>query len=372
MISASSIERIKEIPIHTVVSHYVTGLRKAGHSWKGKSPWTNEKTGSFFVVPSKNIFKDFSSGRGGDAITFVMEMTGLSYPDAIKDIADKCGERIEYDQLSKEDIDHALDKDILFKMNQATARQYAQQLHQVWMKEKATHPAAAEILKRQFTPEIVLQWQIGYAPGATEGYAPGEWQFLTKLIGATNYKAAVEIGLVKNDQEKGITYDTFRHRVIYPIHDHLGRIAGFGGRALKEDDYNAKYLNSPESKVYKKDQILFGLHYAHKAIRSCGYAYLMEGYTDVISFHQAGYPCSVGTCGTALTESQCKLLRRYTGKVVLFYDGDKAGQSATVRAIDMLVSQGFEVGVVPMPELEDGRKVDPDELVRMFQVKKVA
>lgn len=368
MISQSTIERVKDLPAHTVISHYVD-LKKAGANWRGLSPWSQEKTPSFYVVPSKNIFKDFSSGKGGSAITFVMEKTGLSFPDAIKEIADKCGERIEYDELSQEDQDLALDKDLLHKLNEAAAKQYAEQLAKLLAQRssdlEAVHPATDEMVKRKFTISTIIQWQIGYAPGETGGeFKPTKWRFLADLIDDTNYKGALEIGLIQT--KAGHTYDTYRHRVIYPIHNHQGRIVGFGGRALQEDTFNAKYINSPDSKIYKKDQVLFGLHFAHKAIHDAGYAYLTEGYTDVISFHQAGYTCTVGTCGTALTESQCKLLRRYTGKVVLFYDGDKAGQAATLRAIDMLVAHGFEVGVVPMPEFEDGRKVDPDEMTRIF------
>ncbi len=362
MISHSTIERIKDLPVHDVISHYVD-LKKAGATWKAKSPFSDEKSASFFVVPSKNIFKDFSSGKGGNAITFVMEYTGKSFPDAVKEIAEKCNERIEYDELSEEDQNLALDRELLYRMNEAAAKRYAGALLEL----DATHLAYQELIdKRRYTADTLLQWQVGYAPGDTDGYKPNAWRFLTELIGDKNYQAGIELGLIV--QKKGHTYDFFRHRVMYPIHNHHGRIVAFGGRALRTDEYNAKYLNSADSKVYQKEATLYGLHFAHKPIHDSGFAFLMEGYTDVISFHQAGYANSVGTCGTALTPNQCKLLRRYTSKVVLLRDGDAAGQKATLRDITTLFAHGFEVTVLPVPEFEDGRKVDPDDMTRMFNV----
>lgn len=356
MISQSTIERIFELPIQEVISHYVD-LKKAGSTFKAKSPFVDEKTASFYVVPSKNIFKDFSSGKGGGSIRFVMEKTGKSYPDAIKEIAELCNIRVEYDELSQADIDLALDKENLYLVNEAAARKYREQLTE----------ADAIFLtdQRAFTLDTMLQWQIGYAPGKANGFSPNDWRFMVQLVGDKNRKAAIELGLIQ--EKNGHTYDFFRHRVMFPIHDHLGRIVGFGGRALQTDEFNAKYINSPESKIYHKDQVLFGLYFAQKAIKDAACAYLMEGYTDVISFHQAGFANSVGTCGTALTESQCKLLKRYTNKVVLFRDGDNAGKKAALRDIDILVQQGFSTAIVPMPDLGDDRKVDPDELTRLFK-----
>jgi DNA primase len=364
MISKSTIERIKDLPIADVISHYID-LKKNGSGYKAPSPFTDEKTPSFFVVPAKNIFKCFSTGKGGDAIRFVMEHQNLNFIDAIKEIAGKCGERIEYDTpATPEDKQQADHREVLYKLNEATARQYQKQLATLLEQRAANlefiHPAIDEIVKRKFTFDTLAQWQIGFAP------IGDKWNFITNLIGDKHYAEAIELGLIKKSEKSGTTYDAWRNRVMYPIHDQHGRIVGFGGRALAPDEHNPKYLNSGESKIYRKDETLYGLHFAHAPIRKHGYAYMMEGYTDVISFHQAGFNCTVGTCGTSLTESQCKLLKKYCSKVILFPDPDKAGEASALRSIDLLMKQGFEVAVVPMPQVE-GKKVDPDELTRMFK-----
>lgn len=373
MISQSTIDRIKELAINEVIAHYVD-LKKAGSSYRGKSPWNDENTPSFYVVPAKGIFKDFSSGKAGDAITFVMEHKNLTYPEAIKEIAGKVGERVEYDEKPTEEqkTEHER-REILLKVNAAAARKYHQLLmapRLIDFRADAAIDAIGEMIKRQFTIDTIIQWQIGYAPGnVANGYKPNAWKFITELVGDRSRQEAHDVGLIQT--KNGHTYDVFRHRVMYPIHDHHGRVVGFGGRALQEDQYNAKYINTAETKVFDKKKTLYGLHFAGAAIRKVKHANLVEGYCDVISMHQAGFNNTVGTCGTALTEEQCKLLRKYTDKVVLFLDGDKAGQDATLRAIDLLVQHGFQTGVVPMPagdELPEGVKIkDPDDLVRYFK-----
>ncbi len=370
-ISPSSIDRIKDIPVADVIGRYIE-LKKNGSGFKAPSPFTDEKTPSFYVVPSKNIFKCFSSGKGGDAIAFVMEYNNMTYIDAIKDIAQKCGERLEYEEPTPEAKEQADHREVLYKLNEATARQYARQLHEL-LNQRAgdlaiTHPAIDEIVKRKFTYDTLVQWQIGYAPisPSPQGEGRGEgWNFLCNLIGDKNYAGAIELGLIKSKEQTGKRYDAWRNRVMFPIHNHHGRIVAFGGRALAPDEFNPKYMNSSDSPIFSKENTLFGLHFAHEAIRKSGYAYMMEGYTDVISFHQAGFNCTVGTCGTALSEAQCKLLKKYCSKVVLFPDPDKAGEASALRNIDILMKHGFETAVVPMPQVE-GKKVDPDELTRMF------
>lgn len=354
MIAQSTIEQINDLAIYDVISHYVDGLKRTGNTWKGKSPFNDEKTASFYVVPKKNIFKDFSSGLGGNAVKFVMEKFGKTFPQAVEEIAGRFSIKVEYEHVPKEDAEAVEEKELMYVVNDAVAKKFYAQL----IDTDHTHPAYQDIItKRQYTDETILQWQIGYAPD--------QWQFVVNLIGAKNRQAAMDLGLIKENKEKGTTYDAFRNRVIYPIHNQTGRIVGFGGRTMSATE-PAKYINSQESKIYKKGGELFGLCWAQKAIEEMKYACLMEGYTDVISFHQSGYPNSVGTCGTALTETQCRVLKRFTKKAVLFRDGDTAGQKAALRDIDMLVQHGFEVDLVPMPEFEDGRKVDPDDLTRMF------
>lgn len=363
-ISSSSIDRIKDIPVADVIGRYIE-LKKNGSGFKANSPFNDEKSPSFFVHPGKNIFKCFSSGKGGDAIAFVMEFNNMTYIDAIKDIAQKCGERLEYEEQTPEVKEQADHRELLYKLNEATARQYTKQLHELLNKRagdlELKHPAIDEIVKRKFTYDTLVQWQIGYAP------QPEKWDFLTSLIGDKNYNQAIELGLIKSKEQTGKRYDAWRNRVMFPIHNHHGRIVAFGGRAMAPDQYNPKYMNSSDSKIFSKENTLFGLHFATRIIQTAGYANLMEGYTDVISFHQAGFSNSVGTCGTALSDAQCKLLKKYCSKVVLFPDPDKAGEASALRNIDILMKHGFETAVVPMPQVE-GKKVDPDELTRMFSL----
>ncbi len=362
-ISPSSIDRIKDLPVADVIGRYIE-LKKNGSGFKALSPFNDEKSPSFYVHPAKGIFKCFSSGKGGDAIAFVMEYCNMGYIDAIKDIAQKCGERIEYETPTPEAKEQADQREVLYKLNLATARQYTKQLHDL-INQRANdlsfdHPALTEIVKRKFSFDTLATWQIGYAP------QPEQWNFLTDLIGDKNFASAIELGLIKHKEQTGKRYDTWRNRLMFPIHNNQGRVVGFGGRALKEDQYNAKYQNSGESKIYKKDNVLYGLHLAIESIRKVGYVNLMEGYTDVISFHQAGYSNTVGTCGTALSEAQCTLLKKYCSKVVIFPDDDpnKAGEKSALRSIDLLMRHGFETAIVPMPHVE-GKKVDPDELTRI-------
>ncbi|HTF17326.1 MAG TPA: DNA primase [Chryseolinea sp.] len=363
IISNATIELVRELPIADVVRHYVE-LKKSGSSYTARSPFTDEKTPSFFVVPSKNIFKCFSSGKGGDAIRFVMEKENLPYPEAVKDICSKCNIQVEYEKHSA--LKHAPDNsEQLYSINQDVANHYAVEL----LSLNDNHPACIELFgRRQYTRDTILQWQIGYAPGNSDSYNPGDWRFLAKSIKNDGHKERlIELGLVT--VKNNICYDAYRNRLMFPIIDHRGRYCGFGGRALDPDQFNPKYVNSIESKLFNKSKLLYGLNFAVSAIRKKGFANLVEGYTDVISFHQASLDNTVGTCGTSLTEDQCRLLKKFTSHVKLFYDGDEAGKNATLRAIDILIATGIQTSVVPMPAAS-GTKVDPDELVRVFSVSK--
>jgi DNA primase len=404
MISDNTIEQVKDLSIVDVVSKYVPELKKlTSDSYRASSPFTNEKSPSFYVKPSKGIFKCFSTGKGGDHIRFVMEKLGLTYPDAIKELCANFQIRVEYDSAYTEEQRDELE--MLYKVAISTANCYAKQLLEV----DGAHPAFLELInKRRFSPDTIMQWQIGFAPGdVTNGYNPAKWNYLYNILkNAGCYKQGIDLKLIKTQNEN--SYDVFRNRVIYPIQDHNSRVVGFGGRALYTDQYNNKYINSEDSTIYKKSNVLFGLNFAGKAIREKGYANMMEGYTDVISFHQAGLNNTIGTCGTALTEEQAKLLRKFTTRVVLFNDPDEAGQNAASRSIDVLMRCGFQTSVVPLPSIvelkrekdaqpwrekvfitqrdkdklickygaeilhienkliESIDKVDPDELVRMF------
>lgn len=341
MISTTTIENVRELTIVEVVQKYYPDIKKMGNTYRGNSPWSEERTPSFYVVPNKNIFKDFSTGRGGDGIKFLMELQGKSYIDTIKTLCADFNIKIEYEDngRTKEENDSL---ELLYKVNQATARRYAQEILNI----DHTHPAYHNLInQRRFTADTILQWEIGFAPVHGE-----KWNFLSHiLIGSGHYQQGIDLTLIKTKNET--TYDTFRNRIMFPIIDHHGRYVGFGGRAIAPDDHNQKYLNSTNSKIFNKSRTLYGLYFASQAIRKQGYANLMEGYTDVISFHQAGQNNTIGTCGTALTEDQAKLLRKYTQNVVLINDPDEAGQNATSRTIDVLMQFGFQCSVLPMPSI---------------------
>lgn len=358
MISRNTIDAINLLPIKEVIEKYVIGLKPAGQTtFKCKSPFTNEKTPSFYVVCHKNFFKDFSTGKGGGAITFVMEHLKFEYVQAVKEICKEFNIDLE-DDGQIPDPKEVERMDMLYKVNRAAARKYAEEFYLMAITHPLFEILNEEILRRQFSIDTVIQWQIGYAPD--------QWRFLTDLlVPKGNYQFGFDLGLIKTKGERN--YDAFRHRLMFPIPDERGQIVGFGGRHLNgaiqtqsEGDV-IKYINSPESPVYTKSKVLYGLFQAIPGIRKAGFANVTEGYTDVISMHQAGFNNTVGTCGTSLTSDQVSLLKRYTQNVTLIYDGDKAGIAASLRAIDMFLMQGFEVQVVPLP---NGK--DPDDFVRMF------
>lgn len=356
MIAQASIDRIRDLDIKSVVEKFIaTPLKKNGHGWKTTSPFNDEKTPSFYIVPQKNIFKDFSSGHGGDAIKFVMLHEKCGFIEAIEKIAKATGEQLEYNRpATDEEKKRYADNEELLKINLAVAKRYSDQL----LNTDAMHPAFKEFIdKRRFTADTLLQWQLGYAPN--------EWKFLTAIMKEhAKVDEGKRLGLIREKDSNH--YDTFRHRVIYPIWNERGQLVSFGGGLLDKTTDQPKYINGDESPVFVKSKILYGLNFAHTSIRKLKFANLVEGYTDTISFHQAGYANTVGTCGTSLTTDQCKLLKRYCDKAVLFPDPDPAGERSALRSIDLLMQEGFEVGVVPLPEVA-GRKIDPDELVRMCE-----
>lgn len=341
MIKPETIDEVKSLSILDVVEKYgdIT-LKKSGSNWTGISPFnTKEKTPSFYVVPPKNIYKCFSSGKGGSPVNFVMEKMGLEWLDAIKLMAKDFGIRIEIETTEPKEHYDALE--LLYNINRATVRQYVNAFNAL----PADHEVKVELIeKRKFTPDTIIQWQIGFAP------MPEQWDFLSKqIIAKGHYQQGIDLGLIKTKGERN--YDAFRNRIMFPIIDHFDRVVSFGGRAMQPDEYNPKYLNGSESKVFNKSATLFGLNFAGEAIRKFGYVFLMEGYTDVISYHQAGWNNTIGTCGTALTDQQARLLKRFTSKVVIVNDPDNAGQKATERTIDILMKHGFYVTVLQLPSI---------------------
>lgn len=325
-----------------VIGAYVD-LKKRGSNWVGLSPFGQEKTPSFAVNEAKGVWKDFSTGKGGrTAVQFVMEKEGMTFPEAVKHLAARYNVTIEED--------NALEPEQISELEQMkeTAQLAAEWYHNHLIDRPINDDIAAYVLKwRHINTEMVDAFQLGYAPN--------EWQWLTpQIIKADRWTAAEKIGLVKHS--KGRNYDFFRHRIIFPIHHTNGHVVGFGARALDPEE-KAKYINSSDSLLYNKSNVLYGLYQGRESIQRENLAYLVEGYTDVIAMHQAGYTNTVASCGTAFTEGQAKLLKRYTKRVVIWYDPDvyeKPDENGEIRpiharkawtALDLLLKEGISVQI---------------------------
>lgn len=348
MIHPSTIEEIKNrIDIVEVVGDFVT-LKRSGSSFKALSPFTNEKTPSFYVVPSKGIFKDFSSGKGGDAITFVMEVDGLSYVEALKYLAGKYGIEIKEEQQSDEALQAQNKRESLYIVLNFANEYFQEVLHET---EEGKSIGYSYFKERGFSDETIKKFQLGYSKEL--------WDGLMNAAIQKGYKKELlaEAGLIID--KEGKSYDRFRSRVMFPIHNVSGKTIAFGGRKLSSADKSAKYINSPETELYHKSKVLYGMFQSKNEIRKEDNCYLVEGYTDVISMHQAGIENVVASSGTALTEDQVKLIRRYSENVTVLFDGDQAGIKASMRGIDLLLEGDLNVRAVALPE-----GTDPDSYAR--------
>lgn len=325
-----------------VVGDFLT-LKRSGSSYKALSPFSNEKTPSFYVVPSKGIFKDFSSGKGGDAITFLQEMDGLSYIDALKYLAKKYGvEVIEEEQTDEAQEAQNKRESLYILLNYA--KNHFQNL--LWETEEGKSIGLSYFKERDFTEQTIKEFELGYTVS--------EWDNLLKKAIKDGHRKELleEAGLIVV-KEEGKTYDRFRNRVIFPILNVSGKVVAFGARILVNDKKQPKYINSPETELYNKSKVLYGLYQAKQEIRKEDNVFLVEGYTDVISMHQTGVKNVVSSSGTALTEDQIKLIKRFTENVTVIFDGDAAGIKASIRGIDMLLEGGLNVRAVSLPEGED-------------------
>ncbi|MEP1096445.1 MAG: DNA primase [Cyclobacteriaceae bacterium] len=342
MIHPSTIDEIKNrIDIVDVVGDFVS-LKRSGSSYKALSPFSNEKTPSFYVVPSKGIFKDFSSGKGGDAISFVMEIDGLSYIEALKYLAGKYGIEIVEEEQSDEALAAQNKRESLYIVLNYASQYFQEVLHNT---DEGKSIGLTYFKERDFLEETIKKFELGYSKEIWDG-------FYDEAI-KKGYKKELleEAGLVITKEER--TYDRFRSRVIFPIHNISGKPIAFGGRKLTSNDKQPKYINSPETELYIKSRVLYGLYQAKSAIRKEDFCILVEGYTDVISLHQSGVENVVSSSGTALTEDQVKLIRRYTENVTVIFDGDPAGIKAALRGIDLLLEGDLNVKAVALPEGED-------------------
>ncbi|MFK5957994.1 MAG: DNA primase [Lutibacter sp.] len=367
MISRSTIDRVFETArVEEVIGEFVQ-LKKAGSNFKGLSPFSDERTPSFMVSPVKQIWKDFSTGKGGNAISFLMEHEHYSYPEAIRYLAKKYNIEIDETEQTDEQKEQADERESMFLVSEF-ARDY---FHKTLLEDNQGKAIGLSYFKeRGFNDDTIKKFQLGYSLN--------EWEAFTSeaLNKGYNLKYLESTGLtiVKQDLLSSTgtkQFDRFKGRVMFPIHSMSGRVLGFGGRILTNDKKAAKYLNSPDSDIYHKSNILYGIHYAKQAIAKEDSCYLVEGYTDVISFHQSGVENVVSSSGTALTENQIRLINRLTKNVTILFDGDAAGIRASIRGIDLILEQGMNVRVLMFPDGDDpdsfSKKVSKEELKEYLQ-----
>lgn len=332
---ADTVQLVKEkLSIVDVVSPYVK-LTKAGRYWKGLSPFNKEKTPSFYVNPERNSYYCFSSSQGGDIFTFVEKMEGVDFKGALKILAEKAGVPLVFEKST-------VNKDKQNRLYEALAE--AERYFAGNLDEKGS--AYQYALSRGLTAENIRAWNLGFAPEA--------WRALLEELSAKGFTVPelAAAGLVKEaDEKKGTFYDRFRNRLMFPIKDSAGRTVAFTGRALGDDE--AKYLNSPETELFKKSVVLFGMDKAKDAIRTRGFALLVEGQFDLLLAHQTGFTNTVALSGTALSSSHLSFLKRYSDNLMLALDGDKAGLAASARTAALALSAGMKVKAVRLPKGKD-------------------
>jgi len=351
MITKATIDRIMEATdIVEVIGEFVQ-LKKRGANYVGLSPFANERTPSFTVSPAKGIFKDFSSGKGGSAITFLMELEKFTYPEALKWLAKKYSIEVEETVETIENKEEENHRESLMIVTAYAAKFFHDSLLET---DEGKSIGLTYFKERGFNNDTIQKFELGYSPDQWEAFTG------TALKDGYQQEFLEESGLsVKRDN--GTLYDRYRGRVMFPIHSFTGRVIAFGGRTLKNDKNVPKYVNSPESEIYHKSNVLYGLYFAKKAIREEDICYLVEGYADVLSVHQAGIENVVASSGTSLTVEQIRLIGRFTKNITILYDGDAAGIKASLRGLDMILEEGLNVKVVLFP---DGH--DPDSYVRNF------
>ena len=347
MITQQTIDLVfNTVRVEDVISDYIQ-LKKAGSNYKGLSPFITEKTPSFVVSPSKQIWKDFSSGKGGNAVTFLMEFEGFNYPEAIKHLCKKYN--IDYQEetsdISEEELQKQKLKETLYRLHDVALEFFIDNL------DSEEYKNLNYFENRNLSKEVIETFQLGYSPIKKDAFTA-----YAKLKGYSE-EVLQKSGLSIFGDDFQV--DRFRERVIFPIHSFSGSVIGFGGRALNQEKQKAKYLNSPETVIYNKSEVLYGLYQAKHEISKENKCYLVEGYTDVISLHQAGIKNVVASSGTSLTKGHIKLIKRLTDSVTILFDGDTAGIKASFRSIDLLLSEGVNVKVLLF---KDGD--DPDSFAR--------
>lgn len=355
MISQANKEQILDTArIEEVVGDFVS-LKKRGANMLGLCPFHNERTPSFTVSPAKGFFKCFGCGKAGDSVTFIMEHEHLTFPEALRYLANKYNITIEERAPDPAQEQEKSQREALFAISEFAAAFFQKQL---WETESGKAIGLTYFRERGFTDDTIRQFGLGYAPE--------QWDGLLRAATDAGYSADIleKAGLLIVQEQK--TYDRFRGRVIFPVYNVTGRVIAFGARILKADPKSPKYLNSPETEIYIKSKSLYGISLAKRGIIAGDLCYLVEGYTDVISLWQAGVRNAVASSGTSLTTEQIRLIARYTRNVTVLYDGDPAGIKASLRGIDLILEEGLNVRVVLFPEGEDpdsfSRSRSADEL----------
>ena len=359
MISQSTIDSVFETArVEEVIGDFVQ-LKRAGSNMKGLSPFSNEKSPSFMVSPVKQIWKDFSTGKGGNSVSFLMEHEHFTFPEAIRYLAKKYNIEIEETVSSDEDKAVANEKESMYLVSEF-AQKYFQ--NTLWETEEGKAIGFTYFKERGFTNDTIKKFGLGYSPN--------QWDAFTKEALGKAYKLEYleKTGLTIVGEDK--QFDRFKARVMFPIQSMSGRVVGFGGRILTNDKKAAKYLNSPESEIYHKSNVLYGIFHAKQAIAKQDNCYLVEGYTDVIQMHQAGIENVVSSSGTALTPNQIRLINRLTKNITVLFDGDAAGLRASIRGIDLILEEGMNVKVCTFPDGDDpdsfAKKTPYEDLIKYF------
>ena len=349
MIAKSTIDEVYETArLEEVIGDFVQ-LKKSGSNFKGLSPFTDERSPSFMVSPVKQIWKDFSSGKGGNVVAFLMEHEHFTYPEAIKYLAKKYNIEVEETEQSNEEKEQANERESMYLVSEFAQTHFKAML---WESELGKAIGLSYFKERGFTDETINKFELGYCLDQWDGFTTAALDKGYKL----EYLEKTGLTIVKEDANNPNSpkkFDRFKGRVMFPIHSLSGRVLGFGGRILTNDKKAAKYLNSPESDIYHKSKVLYGIYFAKQAIAKEDNCYLVEGYTDVIQFYQRGIHNVVSSSGTALTAEQIRLVNRLTKNITVLFDGDAAGLRASIRGIDLILEQGMNVRVCTFPEGED-------------------
>ncbi|CAI8173168.1 MAG: DNA primase [Flavobacteriaceae bacterium] len=364
MISKNTIDKVYETArIEEVIGDFVQ-LKKSGANFKGLSPFTDERSPSFMVSPVKQIWKDFSSGKGGNVVAFVMEHEHFTYPEAIKYLAKKYQIEIEETVQTDAQKEAANERESMYLVSEYAQTYFSDIL---WNSSLGKAIGLSYFKERGFTEETIRRFGLGYCLDEWDGFTKAaiENQYSLKYLEATG----LTIVKPSTEQTEAKSFDRFKGRVMFPIHSMSGRVLGFGGRILTQDKKAAKYLNSPESEIYNKSKVLYGIYLAKQSIAKLDNCYLVEGYTDVIQMYQQGVQNVVSSSGTALTPDQIRLISRLTKNITVLFDGDAAGLRASLRGIDLILEQGMNVKICTFPEGEDPdsfAKAHTEEEIRSY------